>query len=235
MTLAVLFICPVMFVSAQTAARVPAPTPDSAGGIVTAENFLATVSTTYAGIKDYEAAITIKAGSSSMAGDLSYLQPYYLRIDFSNPKDQVLLYDGSVLTIYLPGYHAVLNQSAPSAGAGLATPAGLSLLRRNYTVSYLSSPNPIPLDATGESPEMVIKLRLIPRSNSEGFRELILSIDPADNLIHRIEGTTIAGTTITFNFSNIKLNQGIPAMRFVYDSPATANMYDNFLFSDSGD
>jgi outer membrane lipoprotein-sorting protein len=180
-----------------------------------------------------------------MTGDLSYLTPYYLRIDFSVPKDQVILYDGNLLTIYLPGYRAVLNQSAPSSGANLATAQGLSLLRRNYSPSYLSSPDPVPLDASpgdgntkqpaASKPEMVIKIRLVPRSTSEGFTRLILSVDPSTDLIRRIESTTIAGKNISFDFTNIKLNQGIPAMRFVYDSPATANNYDNFLFSDSGD
>ena len=80
---------------------------------------------------------------------------------------------------------------------------------------------------------MVVKLRLTRRLASEGFRELILSINPETLLIRRIEGTTLAGALVRFDFLNIRTNLGIPELRFVYDSPASANMYNNFLFRDS--
>jgi outer membrane lipoprotein-sorting protein len=80
---------------------------------------------------------------------------------------------------------------------------------------------------------MVVKLRLTRRLASEGFREIILSINPETRLIRRIEGRTIADALVRFDFTNIRLNVGIPELRFVYDSPASANMYNNFLFRDS--
>jgi outer membrane lipoprotein-sorting protein len=76
-------------------------------------------------------------------------------------------------------------------------------------------------------------LRLTRRSISEGFREIILSIDPGSRLIRRIEGRTIADSLVRFDFSQIQTNQGIPEGRFLYDSPASANLYNNFLFRDT--
>jgi outer membrane lipoprotein-sorting protein len=113
----------------------------------------------------------------------------------------------------------------------MATPQGLSLLRRNYVASFVSSPDPVRLDEN--SNEEVIKLRLARRSISEGFREIILSISPVSKLIRRIEGRTIADVQVRFDFTNIRTNVGIPELRFIYDSPASAYMYNNFLFRDT--
>ncbi|GHT92844.1 membrane protein [Spirochaetia bacterium] len=205
--------------------------------IITAERYLESVSERYGGIKDYEAGLVIRSGNSEMSGTVSHLAPSFLRIDFSRPAEQVIVFNGELLTVYLPEYRAVLNQNITAsrrpgaASASLATAQGLILLRRNYIPSFVTGPDPIPLDEG--SRERVVKLRLTRRSISEGFRELILSIDPDTKLIRRIEGRTIAEGLVRFDFSNIRINQGIPTQRFIYDSPASANLINNFLFRDT--
>jgi outer membrane lipoprotein-sorting protein len=172
-----------------------------------------------------------------MYGNLSYLDPYFLRIDFTDPVEPVLVFNGELLTVYIPRLRAVLNQSvAPvrRSGAGAASMAsaqGLQLLRRGYVAAFLTGPNPVPLDDRNRDP--VVKLRLTRRLSSEGFREIILSIDPETLLIRRIEGRTIADTLVRFDFTSLRTNVGIPEQRFIYDSPASANMYNNFLFRDT--
>jgi outer membrane lipoprotein-sorting protein len=205
--------------------------------IITAGRYMEMVSETYASVRDYEANLTIRSGNSEMIGRVSHLSPSFLRIDFSRPADQVIVFNGELLTIYLPEFKAVLNQTVnqsrrPGAtGASMASSQGLSLLRRNYVPSFVTSPNPEPLDSN--SREQVVKLRLARQSASEGFREIILSINPETKLIRRIEGRTLADGEVRFDFTNVKTNQGIPEQRFIYDSPASANMYNNFLFRDS--
>jgi outer membrane lipoprotein-sorting protein len=202
--------------------------------IVTAEQYLKTVSERYASVKDYEAHIVIRSGSSEMIGNVSYLTPSFLRIDFTRPADQVIVFNGELLTVYLPEYRSVLNQTiTPNrrSGASLASAQGLALLTRNYVSSFITGPNPVALDTN--SSEQVVKLRLIRRNTSENFREIILSINPTNKLIRRIEGRTVADSLVQFDFTNIRTNQGIPEMRFSYDSPASANMYNNFLFRDT--
>jgi outer membrane lipoprotein-sorting protein len=206
--------------------------------IVTAEKYLETVSERYGGIKDYEAHVVIRSGTTDMTGQLSYRSPNFLRIDFSRPESQVIAFNGEQLTVYLPEYRAVLNQEissshrpAAAGGASLASAQGLSLLRRNYVPAFVTSPEPAPLDEG--SREEVVKLRLTRRSVAEGFREIILSIDPETRLIRRIEGRTIADALVRFDFSNIKTNLGIPEERFIYDSPASANVYNNFMFRET--
>jgi outer membrane lipoprotein-sorting protein len=205
--------------------------------IITAERYLETVGEQYGLIRDYEANITILSGATEMKGNVSHLSPSFLRIDFTSPAEQVIVFNGELLTVYLPEYRVVLNQNitqsrrSAASGAGLASAQGLNLLRRNYVPSFVTGPAPTPLD-TGSS-ERVVKLRLTRRSVSEGFREIILSVNPDTKLIRRIEGRTIAEGLVRFDFSNIRTNQGIPEQRFIYDSPATANLRNNFLFQDA--
>ena len=205
--------------------------------IITADRYMEMVSERYGGIRDYEANLAIRSGNSDMTGSVSHLTPSFLRIDFLRPADQVIVYNGEVLSIYLPEYRAVLNQAinqsrrSSAAGASLASAQGLTLLRRNYVPSFVTDPTPVPLD--GSSREMVVKIRLTRRSVSEGFREIILNVNNETKLIRRLEGRTIAEGEVRFDLTNIRVNQGIPEQRFIYDSPASANVYNNFLFRDS--
>ncbi|MDR1565911.1 MAG: outer membrane lipoprotein carrier protein LolA [Treponema sp.] len=171
-----------------------------------------------------------------MSGQVSFLNPSFLRIDFTDPANQVIAFNGEQLTVYLPGYRAVLNQeisrrSTASTGASLASAQGLSLLRKNYVPAFITGPDPVPLDEG--SPETAVKMRLTRRTVSEGFREITLSVDSETLLIRRIEGRTIADELVRFDFTNIRTNLGIPEGRFIYDSPASANVYNNFLFRDT--
>jgi outer membrane lipoprotein-sorting protein len=143
----------------------------------------------------------------------------------------------------------VLNQALSGAGSesvtGLASSDGLKLMQENYSIAYLDSPDPVPLDSPEEgqgsadafggsgSGEMVTKLRLTWRSTSEGFRELILSIDE-DRLIRRIVGVTVNYDEIQFDFLDVRLNQNIPTARFDYEAPSSANLFNNFLFEQDG-
>jgi len=205
--------------------------------IITAEKYLELVSEYYSTIRDYEAHLAIRSGNNEMIGTINHLSPSFLRIDFTRPAEQVIVFNGELLTIYLPEFRAVLNQGinqsrrTGASGAGLASAQGLTMLRRNYVPSYDTGPAPVQLE--NNSKERVVKLRLTRRSFAEGFKEIILSINPDTKLIRRIEGKTIAEGELRFDFTNIKINQGIPEQRFVYDPPPSANMYNNFLFRDS--
>jgi outer membrane lipoprotein-sorting protein len=202
--------------------------------IITAERYLESVSEFYGGVRDYEARVAIRADSSDMRGNLSFLSPSFLRIDFTEPAEQVIVFNGELLTVYLPRQRAVLSQNITptrrtgASGASLASAQGLILLRRNYIPSFVSGPAPVPLEEG--STEQVVKLRLTRRSISEGFREIILSVNPDTLLIRCIEGRTIAEGRLRFDFLEVRTNQGIPEGRFIYDSPASANLYNNFLF-----
>lgn len=198
--------------------------------ILTADQFFRQVSERYAGIKDYEASVSVKAGKSVMSGTIFYKAPTWLRVDFTQPAGQTILYNGDNLIVYVPELRATLSQqTTSSSGASAATGEGLKMLGRNYSVGYEKGPGAVPLP--GSESESVIRLVLTRNTVAEGFRTIILSIDPARKLIRRMEGVTINGDSITYDFTGIKLDQGIPDTRFLYDAPASANVYNNFLFS----
>lgn len=206
----------------------------SAQSITTAASFFQSVSEQYGTFQDYEADMNITAGRSQMQGHVSFKRPNLLRIDFSNPQEQVILFNGDMLTIHLPGISSNLKQSVPAstdqAGMNLATPQGLALMSRYYSVAYEVGQDPVPLSES--NPEQVVKLVLYPRNSSEGFRRIKLAITPDTKLIRQVEALTTQGQTFVFYFYNYAVNQNIPDQRFVYDAPSDANNFNNFLFSE---
>ena len=198
--------------------------------IQTAADFFKTVSDTYATIQDYEASVLITASRSSMRGKVSFKRPEMLRIDFSDPAEQVILFNGDTLTIYLPGTSAILEQNVGASGVSAATAQGLALLKRYYTVAYETGQTAVSLD--DGSGQMVVNLILYRRTASEAFSRIKLSVDPDTKLIMYVEATTPQGETYTFRFSDYALNIGIVDQRFMYDPPSSANNYSNFLFAE---
>jgi len=206
--------------------------PAGAQEIVTAPAFFRQVADRYEQIEDYIADIRMRKGSTVMRGELFYSHPNLLRINFSEPDEQVLVSDGSTLTLYVPALDVTMQQSLRSRQqdeeiTALATREGLGLLRRMYNVSYLEGPAAIPLEEGSD--EMVTKLRLTWRNPSEGFREIIVSISE-DLLIRRMTGTTVNYDEVTLTFTSIRVNQNLPASQFEYRSPPSANRFHDFLF-----
>lgn len=204
-----------------------------AQGIVTASNFFKGVSDYYATLKDYEVSMDIEAGKSSMTCQMSFKSPNLLRMDFSKPKEQTIVFNGDMLTIYLPKSGAILEQAIAqdsSSKANLAAGQGLQLLSRYYTVAYETGPSAEPLDKN--SKENVIKLILTRKSNLESFVSIKLAINPNTKLIRRLQATTGKDESFIFDYFDYKLNAGISDQRFLYDAPTNANNFSNFLFSD---
>lgn len=220
------------FAAAILSAGVFAQGPDT---IITANEYFKSVSEEYGKIKDYQANSNITIDKEDMKAKITYLQPDKVRFDFSKPEDQVIVFNGETLTIYLPGHQAVLTQNANAEdsdakgnAANLATSEGLSLMRRYYTVSYETSQEAVPLDEGSD--EKVVRLVLWRRTTSEAFRYIKLSITPKTKLIRRIEAVTPSDVTYKIDFSDYEINQGLTAQRFSYDIPSAANSYDNFMF-----
>lgn len=207
----------------------------AAQDIQTATAFFDQVSVRYGEIEDYAADVTIEGEERLSYGRLYYQIPNRVRIDFEQPTGQVLVSDGEVLQVYIPRYNVVLQQSlrrrSDQALATLASEQGLNLLRANYSIAFLDSPDPVPLDE--ETDEVVVKLLLNWRSTNEGYRQLILSITP-DLTIRRIVGVTTNYEEITFDFAAVEINRGIPDTRFEYEAPASANLFNDFLFEGEG-
>ena len=206
-----------------------------AQNITTASAYFKTISEYYGTIKDYEVDFEIKIEKAESAGKLSFKAPNLVRMDYTNPPEQVICFNGDILTIYIkePAEAVLQQQVTPdntNNAATLSTPQGLSLMSRYYTVAYETGQNPEPLEEGSD--EMVVKLILTRKSASEAFRYIKLSINNDTKLIRRIEAVTPKGEEFVFNFFDYALNQNLSEQRFVYDAPSSANNYNNFLFTE---
>lgn len=200
--------------------------------IMTSSEYFKAVSDNYGTIEDYEAEITITKGDEELTGTLYYKSPNLLRINFTEPEDQVLTVNNDELLLHLPQHHVVMKQELEShSEATLATMAsseGLQLLKNSYSIAFLDSPQLVPLEE--DSDETVRKLQLEWREPGEGFRQIIMSVN-TDMMIRRMEGLTEDYEEFRFDFENIEINQGIPSARFDYESPPSAYNIENFLFT----
>ena len=206
-----------------------------AQNITTASAYFKTISEYYGTIKDYEVDFEIKIEKTESAGKLSFKAPNLVRMDYTNPPEQVICFNGDILTIYIkePAEAVLQQQVTPdntNNAATLSTPQGLSLMSRYYTVAYETGQNPEPLEEGSD--EMVVKLILTRKSASEAFRYIKLAINDDTKLIRRIEAVTPKGEEFVFNFFDYALNQNLSEQRFVYDAPSSANNYNNFLFTE---
>lgn len=197
-----------------------------------APEFFDRVAANYGGLRDYIADLTITDDIGTMSATVYYKDPNKILVEFTNPSEQVIVSDGETIRVYIPDSNVVHEQSlAGRAGApGVITDEGLTLMRRDYDIRYLEGPEPVPLDE--DDPTPVTKLLLERTGSGAGFRELILSIDE-NFFIRRQEGTRVDWAEVTFDFTNVRVNQALPDGRFDYDPPPSASSNENFLFGDS--
>ena len=66
--------------------------PLFAQGITTASAYFKTISEYYSTLKDYEANFEIKVEKQETAGRLSFKAPDLLRLDYTNPEEQVICF-----------------------------------------------------------------------------------------------------------------------------------------------
>ena len=203
--------------------------------IVTASEFFETVATNYAAIETYAAQMAWNDDGNTMRGSLVYKRPNLIRIDFEQPEDQWLIFDGDQLMVYIPALNTVLLQdlrdSPNTAQVGVVTAEGLAIMRRNYDVTFLESAQPVPIDEG--SSLLVTKLRLERRGVTEGLREIVLSVDE-NGFIRRMLATKVNWGQAQLDLSEIQINQLIPDSLFEEDFDPSASVDEDFLYNPEG-
>lgn len=203
-----------------------------AQNITTASVFFSKMSEEYSKISDYTASIKITQGGNTSIGTVKFKLPEMLRIDFSVPAEQTIVFTGTELTIYVPSNRTTLSQTVDGGGvtsSNLASSTGLNLIKRSYTIAYETGPDAIPLESG--SSEMVVALILNRRNASETFRKIRLLVSPDTKLIRRVEAWPASGNKITFDYTDYKINGGIPDTAFMY-TPPTGERINNFLYTE---
>lgn len=215
--------------------------PVSSQQIRTASQFLQRVSEEYAGFEDYMADIVFTTERERMVGTMYHRRPNLMNIEFTEPQDQFIITDGRFLRVHVPSLNTTLSQrlrTTADAPGGIATAEGLALLRRNFSVAFQSSPELVGVNSTANYIEPVgpdtpvVNLRFDTSTPDEGYRQLIVSVD-SNYRIRRIVGTTVDLNRVQFDFTNIRVNQGLPDSRFEYVSPPASSTFEDFLFDSS--
>ncbi len=212
-----------------------APVTASSQQILTAIEYFDIVGANYADLADYIATYTWTDEEGSMFGTLYYKRPNLIRIDFESPQDMVLVSNGELFMVYVPAFNVVLQQElrdTPGEAPGdFTTPEGLAIMRRNFTIAYLEGPEPVPIEEGSDL--LVTQLRLDRKQVTEGYRQIVLSVDEA-GFIRRILGTKVDWEEVQLDLDDIEINQNIPTARFDYQLEADASIDENFLFQPEG-
>ena len=96
-----------------------------AQNITTASAYFKTISEYYGTIKDYEVDFEIKIEKTESAGKLSFKAPNLVRMDYTNPEEQVICFNGDMLTIYIKEPAEAVLQQQVRHGAPVRGPGGI--------------------------------------------------------------------------------------------------------------
>lgn len=201
--------------------------------IETATDFLDRMADVYGNVSDIVADISIINSETKFNGTIFVKSPNLMRINFINPRGQVINNNGQDFYIYIHAQNVALHQKKKSISEANAdvflTKNGLHLLSKNYLISYLDKPEFILFKS---NPQIkILKLKLTWKNTSQNFRELVLFVGE-NFLIHKVEAISYNREKLSFSFSNFEINKGIPLSRFEYDPPPTAHVIDDFLFNE---
>lgn len=206
----------------------------------TATDFFTKISNNYANLEAYTANFkftnVIKDKVvQEQEGVIYYMSPNLLKLEYTNPEEQVLNINSTLMSLYVPSQGTVFEQQintdeeAEALEVSGLTSQGLSLFKMNYTSSYLNGPDTEALDE--ENPQEVYKLALYPRKPSvEPFTRIILSIT-AEGFIRRIESLKKDNELIILDIVDINPDVELTPEIFVYDPPPTATTIRDFLFT----
>lgn len=189
-------------------------------------DFFKDVSQAYSGIEDYRARISIKsAGQPDQSGTM-LVKGSRVRINMNS--GQVISINEGKLVVYVADARIVLEQEMTGVNAGSVE--GLTMLQKYYKYSY-SDPSGYKLvQLEDKSREKVVKLNFDAKQAGLEYRNMVISFTK-ELLIRRIVGKTFSGSEIIFDFTNIKINEGIPDNQFIYDAPGDAHTVQDFIYT----
>lgn len=183
------------------------------------------VSSTYATINDYKALISLKTGNQTLSGTM-WTKGNKVLINWKS--GEVISINDGKLIVYVAGNRIILEQDMVGINAGSVE--GLSMFRKYYKYSYYHPDGYKFVSLDENTSEQVIKLKFDAKWGGLEFRTMIISFTK-NNLIRRIEGTTLGGASMVFDFTNVQINQGIPDNKFNYKAPGDSHSVKNFIYT----
>lgn len=166
--------------------------------------------------------------TSTSSGVLLRKDPNFLSIDFTSPKGDRVVSDGSTLWIYLPSSapgQVIRTSARSSQSLEIVDPAGvfLSSPAARYRITGAGT-------ATVGGRRMNV-VNLVPKSSNNVFARAKLWIDASDNMLRQMEVVDVNGLTRVVTITSIKPNSTIPASAFRFTAPKNARVLDSSALS----
>lgn len=217
--------------------------PSSALAEAKLKDVIATVEQSYNSLNDVQAAFSQKTYLASVkreqkgAGTLSIRKnagrPAMFRFDYSRPK-QLIVSDGASVWFYMPENRQVMVSDVKGLfqggqGGTLNYLTGMGRISRDFTITALNG---------GRDEQGNYLLELVPKKPSQVLAKLQMTV--ATNAVETFlrKGTIRNtfplvssvvydqfGTKTTIEFSNVRVNRGLPASLFRFTVPAGVEVF----------
>jgi outer membrane lipoprotein carrier protein len=152
-------------------------------------------------------------------GTLYYRAPGRYRIEYSYPRGDVVVDDGTWVWIYLPSSQPDQVIRQPADGSGGANPLTyLRDLRSMYDVA-LAGDDVI----SGEASD---GLTMAPRVADAPFTQVDVWVGRQSGLLRRVRTITPDGIEKSYTFTSLDPGAGVPDSRFRFSPPPGVEVYD---------
>jgi len=206
---------------ANAAAPTAAVWPYDASPSISADELLARVTKRYKALDDFRADVVVATSSphlgetSSSAGVLYSRQPNLVRVEFREPLEQTIVFDGEYMYVYIPGGTQVLRYAGPGLSYLADLPRALDNLSADYDVALAAE--------TGGG---TYELHLDAKREPAPFPEIRMWIDRERLVAVRADFYDAARNSTSYRFSAYEFNPGLPASLFSFDVPPGVEIVD---------
>ncbi|MFZ9841793.1 MAG: outer membrane lipoprotein chaperone LolA [Burkholderiaceae bacterium] len=152
--------------------------------------------------------------STRMSGQLWVKRPGQLLWKIEKPYSQTHLIEGQTFVLFDPDLAQVTKRSLTKAFA--ATPAGLLLGAEDQVAKTLTEQ----FVMSGQPPrEDLAWVRLVPRQADQALAHIDIGLD-ASGVVKAFDSLDGLGRSLKIRFSQVRINQAIPASQFQLVIPA---------------
>lgn len=152
-------------------------------------------------------------------GTLYYRAPGRYRIEYTYPRGDVVVDDGTWVWIYLPSSQPDQVIRQPADGTGGANPLTyLRDLRSMYDVGLAGSEA-----ISGETSD---HLSMEPRVEDAPFTEVDVWVGRRTGLLRRVRTVTADGIEKSYTFTSLEPGAAVPDSRFRFSPPVGVEVYD---------
>ncbi len=191
------------------------------------------MSDSFSNIEDYTADFHWQNGDAHYSGKITFKKANKILLEFDEPKDQIIVSNGSYLYIYIPSLKVVVQQSlsenTESTLLTSTTEAGLTKLFDEYSFSFYDSSSLQPFGGV-----KAYHLKLLQKRPKVGFKTMDIWVSE-QGLILQSNGISPNGVSVSLTFQNIHTNTEQPDYIFDFEIPPDAQIIRNIIvpFSDT--